>query len=78
MAQHGQAAFAVDFPGFGWSSGRLSENEATVPALAAWALRFLDAAKSIVCSELRGSAVAQPGRQRPARRGAGADEFGSV
>jgi pimeloyl-ACP methyl ester carboxylesterase len=45
LAEHGQAVFAVDFPGFGSSSGRLTEKEATVPALAAWALRFLDAAK---------------------------------
>lgn len=35
--------FALGFPGFGASSGRLIRDEASVPELARWARRFLDA-----------------------------------
>lgn len=35
--------FALDFPGFGASGGRLIRDEASVPELARWAHRFLDA-----------------------------------
>ena len=34
---------AVDFPGFGRSGGELTVAEASVPQLAAWVVRFLDA-----------------------------------
>lgn len=43
LAAAGYAVFALDFPGFGASGGRLTRDEATVPALARWARRFLDA-----------------------------------
>jgi pimeloyl-ACP methyl ester carboxylesterase len=34
---------AVDFPGFGRSGGELTVAEASIPRLAAWLVRFLDA-----------------------------------
>jgi len=45
LAAAGYAVFALDFPGFGASGRRLTRDEATVPALARWAHRFLDAVK---------------------------------
>jgi len=44
IGKAGFEAFAVDFPGFGASGGRLTRAQASVPALAAWAKRFIDAA----------------------------------
>lgn len=43
IAATGHEVLALDFPGFGLSDGRLVRDEAAVPALAACALRFLDA-----------------------------------
>jgi len=43
VAATGHEVLALDFPGFGLSDGRLVRDEAAVPALAACALRFLDA-----------------------------------
>lgn len=43
VAATGHEVLALDFPGFGLSGGRLVRDEAAVPALAACALRFLDA-----------------------------------
>ena len=43
LAAAGREVFALDFPGFGASGGRLTRDEATVPALAGWARRFLEA-----------------------------------
>ena len=42
IAATGRAAYALDFPGFGRSSGRLGPEAATVPALAAWTRRAAD------------------------------------
>ena len=36
IGRAGFEAFAVDFPGFGASGGRLTRAQASVPALAAW------------------------------------------
>ena len=44
VAAAGHEVYALDFPGFGASAGRLGREEATVPALAGWARRFLAAA----------------------------------
>jgi pimeloyl-ACP methyl ester carboxylesterase/uncharacterized membrane protein YdjX (TVP38/TMEM64 family) len=59
----GREAFAVDFPGFGHSGGRLDRDGAAVPALADWCLRFLDAvdcnASFAVAGHDIGGAVAQ-------------------
>ncbi len=44
LAAAGHEVYALDFPGFGASAGRLGREEATVPALAGWARRFLEAA----------------------------------
>jgi pimeloyl-ACP methyl ester carboxylesterase len=43
IAAAGLHAVAVDFPGFGRSGGELTVAEASIPQLAAWLLRFLDA-----------------------------------
>ncbi len=43
IAGAGYEAYALDFPGFGKSGGRLSRTDASVPALARCAQRFLDA-----------------------------------
>jgi len=43
LAAAGYAVFALDFPGFGASGGRLTRDEASVPELARWARRLLDA-----------------------------------
>jgi len=43
IAGAGYEAYALDFPGFGKSGGRLSRTDASVPALARSARRFLDA-----------------------------------
>jgi pimeloyl-ACP methyl ester carboxylesterase len=42
IASAGYEAYALDFPGFGKSGGRLSRTDASVPALARCARRFLD------------------------------------
>lgn len=44
VADAGHEVYALDFPGFGASAARLGQREATVPALAGWARRFLEAA----------------------------------
>jgi quercetin dioxygenase-like cupin family protein len=43
IAAAGLRPVAVDFPGFGRSGGKLSVAKASIPALAAWLVRFLDA-----------------------------------
>jgi pimeloyl-ACP methyl ester carboxylesterase len=43
IAAAGLRPVAVDFPGFGRSGGELTLNEASVPRLSAWLLRFLEA-----------------------------------
>ena len=43
IAAAGLHPVAVDFPGFGRSGGELTVAEASVPQLAAWVVRFLDA-----------------------------------
>src|SRR6201996_9853522 len=43
LAAAGLRPVAVDFPGFGRSGGELTVAEASVPQLAAWVVRFLDA-----------------------------------
>jgi pimeloyl-ACP methyl ester carboxylesterase len=43
LAQGGLRPVAVDLPGFGRSGGELSPEQATIPALAAWTERFVDA-----------------------------------
>jgi pimeloyl-ACP methyl ester carboxylesterase len=43
IASTGLRPVAVDFPGFGRSGGELTLNEASVPRLSAWLLRFLGA-----------------------------------
>jgi pimeloyl-ACP methyl ester carboxylesterase len=43
IAAAGLRPVAVDFPGFGRSGGELSVTKASIPALAAWLVRFLDA-----------------------------------
>ena len=43
IAGAGYEAYALDFPGFGRSGGRLSRTDASVPALASCARRFLHA-----------------------------------
>jgi pimeloyl-ACP methyl ester carboxylesterase len=42
IAAAGLHPIAVDFPGFGQSGGALKSAEASIPALAAWLVRFLD------------------------------------
>lgn len=42
IANAGHEAYALDLPGFGKSCGRLSRTDASVPALARCARRFLD------------------------------------
>jgi pimeloyl-ACP methyl ester carboxylesterase len=43
LAAAGLRPIAVDFPGFGRSGGELSVEDASVPALADWTIRFLQA-----------------------------------
>ncbi len=43
IAATGLHPVAVDFPGFGRSGGELTSVEASIPQLAAWVARFLDA-----------------------------------
>jgi pimeloyl-ACP methyl ester carboxylesterase len=43
LAARGLRPVAVDLPGLGRSGGELTLTDATVPALAAWVLRFLEA-----------------------------------
>ena len=43
IAAAGLRPVAVDFPGFGRSAGELTVAEASIPQLAAWLVRFLDA-----------------------------------
>ena len=43
IAAAGLRPVAVDFPGFGRSGGELTVAEASIPRLAAWLVRFLDA-----------------------------------
>lgn len=43
IAATGLHPVAVDFPGFGRSGGELTSAEASIPQLAAWVARFLDA-----------------------------------
>jgi pimeloyl-ACP methyl ester carboxylesterase len=43
IAATGLHPIAVDFPGFGRSGGELTIAEASIPRLAAWVVRFLDA-----------------------------------
>ena len=43
IAAAGLHPLAVDFPGFGRSGGELTVAEASIPRLAAWLVRFLDA-----------------------------------
>lgn len=43
IAAAGLRPVAVDFPGFGRSGGELTMEEASVPRLSAWLLRFLEA-----------------------------------
>ena len=43
LAAAGLRPVAVDFPGFGRSGGELTIAEASIPRLAAWLVRFLDA-----------------------------------
>ncbi|WGD52406.1 alpha/beta hydrolase [Bradyrhizobium sp. CB1650] len=43
IAAAGLRPVAVDFPGFGRSGGELTVEEASVPRLSAWLLRFLEA-----------------------------------
>ena len=43
IAAAGLHPVAIDFPGFGRSGGELTVAEASVPRLAAWVVRFLDA-----------------------------------
>jgi len=43
IAASGLHPVAVDFPGFGRSGGELAVAQASVPQLAAWVVRFLDA-----------------------------------
>ena len=43
IAAAGLRAVAVDFPGFGRPGGELTVAEASIPRLAAWVARFLDA-----------------------------------
>lgn len=43
IASAGYEAYALDFPGFGRSAGRLSRTDASVPGLARFARRFLEA-----------------------------------
>lgn len=43
IAAAGLRPVAVDFPGFGHSGGELTVAEASIPGLAAWLVRFLDA-----------------------------------
>ena len=43
IAAAGLHPVAVDFPGFGRSGGELTVAEASIPRLAAWLVRFLDA-----------------------------------
>jgi len=43
IAAAGLRPVAVDFPGFGHSGGQLSVTTASIPALAAWLVRFLGA-----------------------------------
>lgn len=63
LATAGREAFAVDFPGFGRSDGRLDRDGAAVPALADWCMRFLEAVGCdgpfAVASHDIGGAVAQ-------------------
>lgn len=63
VAATGRQALALDFPGFGMSGGRLTRQEAAVPALAACALRFLEelgvAGPLVIGGHDIGGAVAQ-------------------
>jgi pimeloyl-ACP methyl ester carboxylesterase len=43
LAERGLRPVAVDLPGLGRSAGQLTLEDATVPALARWVLRFLEA-----------------------------------
>jgi pimeloyl-ACP methyl ester carboxylesterase len=43
IAAAGLHPIAVDFPGFGRSGANLTVTEASIPRLAAWLVRFLDA-----------------------------------
>jgi len=43
IAAAGLRPVAVDFPGFGRSGGELTVDEASVPRLSAWLVRFLQA-----------------------------------
>jgi pimeloyl-ACP methyl ester carboxylesterase len=63
MAAAGLRPVAVDFPGFGRSGGELAVADASIPALAAWLVMFLDAlgkeGRVMVAGHDIGGAVAQ-------------------
>ncbi|MFI6166166.1 alpha/beta fold hydrolase [Nocardia sp. NPDC051052] len=63
LATAGLRPVAVDFPGLGHSGGELTPKTATVPALAAWVVRFLSAldisSPVVVAGHDIGGAVAQ-------------------
>ncbi|GAC1325188.1 MAG: alpha/beta hydrolase [Thermoleophilaceae bacterium] len=75
LAAAGQEVFALDFPGFGASAGRLTREQATVPALAACAERFLEAVGVVAPVAVAGHDIGGAVAQNLAARGTSVDRL---